>query len=173
MFGLGREADLASVGRLVARRVWLAVRLASCSLCRFCRKREHAPRFLASARRCPPSLVGFLARIWASRFASGDHMKLNANLEAPFRKTPTSKKPRDRPTPGGSAEGAGGLSHALLDPQQATLRAKNRASNAKSAPLPNAKREVQGGPRTTEGRAAGGQPSVKRQKNLARDQAIL
>ena len=54
--------------------------------------------------------VGFLARIWASRFASGALVKLTAELEAPWRKTPTLKKPRDRPTPGGSAEGTGGMS---------------------------------------------------------------
>ena len=40
----------------------------------------------------------------------GALMKPIADLEAPKCKTPTFKKPRDRPTPGGSAEGAGGLS---------------------------------------------------------------
>jgi len=69
-------------------------------------------------RRCPPGLVGFLARNLASRFAFGTLMKLIADLEVPLRKTPTLKKPRERPTPGGSAEGAGGMSHALHDPQQ-------------------------------------------------------
>ena len=106
LFLWSREGtDLASVGRL-----------AFCSLRRFCRMRGQAPRFLANARRCPPrlrrcppSLVGFLARNLASRFASGALLKLIADLEAPWRKTPTFKKPRDRPTPGGSAEGAGGL----------------------------------------------------------------
>ena len=61
-------------------------------------------------RRCPPGLVGFLARNLASRFASGALMKLIAVLETPECKTPTPKKPRDRPTPGGSAEGTGGVS---------------------------------------------------------------
>jgi hypothetical protein len=98
---------LASVGRL-----------AFCSLCRFCRMREHAPRFLADARRCPPSLVGFLARIWASRFAWGALMKLIAVLEAPWRKTQTLKKPRDRPRFGGSAEGAGACPRTLQNLQQ-------------------------------------------------------
>ena len=99
LFLWSREGtDLASVGRL-----------AFCSLRRFCRMRGQAPRFLANARRCPPGLVGFLARNLASRFAFGDLLKLIANLEAPWCKTPTLKMPRDRPTPGGSAEGTGGV----------------------------------------------------------------
>ena len=67
----------------------------------------------------PPKTGGFLARIWASRFAFGPLMKLIADLEAPRRKTPTLKKPRDRPTPGGSAEaqrGAGGMSSQSAQP---------------------------------------------------------
>ena len=106
-------------------------------------------------RAAPPGLVGFLARIWASRFASGAFMKLIADLEAPQRKTPTLKKPPDRPTPGGSAAGAGGLSHLLLDPQQATLWATNHAPNAKSAPLLRRSRNT-GGPRTSDSEGRGG-----------------
>ena len=62
-------------------------------------------------RRCPPSLVGFLARIWAWWFAFGSLMKLTADLEAPRRKTPTFKKP-PAPRFGGqrrAQRGAGGL----------------------------------------------------------------
>gem|GEM_PF-5123825 len=51
-------------------------------------------------RRCPPEW-GVLARIWASRFASSALMNLIANLEAPERKTPTFKRPRNRPRFGG------------------------------------------------------------------------
>gem|GEM_PF-5555310 len=111
--------------------------------------------------RCPPSLVGFLARIWASRFASGALMKLTADLEAPRRKTPTPNKPPVRSTPGGSAEGAGGMSHALLDPQHAPPRAKSRSPNARSAPLLRRSRNT-GGPRTTDREGRGGCANQKR-----------
>jgi hypothetical protein len=94
------------------------------------------PRF---ARRCPPGLVGFLARIWTSRFASGALMKLIADLEAPRRKTQTSKKPRDRPTPGGSAAGAGGVSSHSARP--ATRSPPPGGSAAGAGARPNAQRE--------------------------------
>ena len=71
-------------------------------------------------------------------------------------RTSTSKK-SPAPPFWGSAAGAGGMSHLLHDLQQATLRAKNHAPDAKSAPLPNAVRhrgaadERQRGPRGARG----------------------
>jgi hypothetical protein len=154
----------------------LGARLAFCSLCRFCRMRGHAPPRL---RRCPPKW-GFLARIWASRFASGALVGLIADLEAPWRKTPTLKKPRDRHTLGGSAEGAGGLSSHSAKPatrspplggsaerseargacsrilhNHRNARAKNRPTDARSAPLLRRSRNT-GGPRTSDSEGRGG-----------------
>jgi len=111
-------------------------------------------------RRCPPGLGGFLARIWASRFASGALMKLTAALGAPCRKTPTSKKPPVSPHSGGQRRRRGGLvTHSAKPTTRSppfrgaapkargacprTLRncynawATNRAPDAKSAPLPS------------------------------------
>ena len=108
-----------------------------------------APRF---ARCCPPSLVGVLARIWAWRFASGALMKLTASLGAPQRKTPTPNKPRDRPTPGGSAEGAGGLSHILQNPQQEAPRfggqRRRRGGHVTPSARPTTSHPVSQKPRT-------------------------
>ena len=128
-FAFGRGADLASVGRFLARRVAYCkagvLRIAS---------------VLQRARTSPPSLVGFLVRIWASRFASGALVKLTANLEAPLHKTPTFSKPPVRPSFWGAApkrsEARGACPRSLLDPQHATLCAKNHTTNARSAPLP-------------------------------------
>ena len=65
-------------------------------------------------RRCPRT--GALVTFWTSRFALGTLMNLTADLEVPWRKTPTFKKPRDRPTLGGSAAGAGGMSSRSAKP---------------------------------------------------------
>ena len=72
----------------------------------------------------PPRFGGLLGEDLGAEVRVGTFMKLIADLEASWRKTPTLKKPRERPTPGGSAEGTGGLSHALLDPQQAPCEPK-------------------------------------------------
>ena len=103
----------------------------------------------------PPRFGGLLGEDLGAEVRVGTFMKLIADLEASWRKTPTLKKPRERPTPGGSAEGTGGLSHALLDPQQASLRAKNLAPNARSAPLLRRSRNT-GGPRTSDSEGRGG-----------------
>ena len=72
----------------------------------------------------PPKFGGLLGEDLGAEVRVGTFMKLIADLEASWRKTPTQKKPPVRPTPGGSAEGTGGLSHALLDPQQAPCEPK-------------------------------------------------
>ena len=113
--------------------------------------REHAPR----ASRCPPGLVGFLARIWASRFASGALMKLIAVLEAPECKTPTSKKPRDRPPFWGAARSAGGLSSHSAKPTTSHPASQKPRTRRHVCPPPE-RSEVQGGRGRATARAAGG-----------------
>ena len=138
--------------------------------------RPPLPRF---ARRCPPGLGGFLARIWASRFASGALMKLTAALGAPCRKTPTSKKPPVSPHSGGQRRRRGGLVTHSAKPTTRSppfrgaapkargacprtlrnchnARATNRAPDARSAPPPETVGRDTGGPRTTEREGRGG-----------------
>ena len=172
----GRGADLAS-----------GVRLAFCSLCRFCREREQAPR----ASRCPPGLVGFLARIWAVRFALGALMKLTANLEAPVQNTNAQQATRSPPVLGGSAKrgglvpelcttynkkpppgaarSAGGLFPLSARPTTSQTRGPKTAhptpslppSRARSARYRGAADERQRGPRGVRGGALSAKPSQK------------
>ena len=129
------------------------------SCCRFSRMREQAPRFLADARRCPPSLVGFLARIWAARFASGDLMNLTANLEAPWRKTPTFKKPPVSPHSGGQRRRRGG--HVTPSARPTTRHPASQKPRTQRQVCPPPERsETQGGRGRAIARAAGGAPKL-------------
>ena len=75
---------------------------------RSCRERGHTPRFLADARRCPPRFGGLLGEEFSVEVRQGALMKLIADLEAPWRKTPTSNKP-PAPRNGGQRRRRGGL----------------------------------------------------------------
>ena len=133
---------MALIGRLLAHR-------GACY--GFSRMRGQAPRAFGAAPRSG-AITWLLERgcfaLWSFEICNGLHEGAHANLTAQI-------LARSPPVLGGSAAGTGGMPHALQNPQQATLRAKNRAPNAKSAPLLRRSRNT-GGPRTNESEGRGG-----------------
>ena len=112
------------------------------------------------ARACPPRFAlppetgGFLARIWASWFASGALIKLIANREAPWCKTSTPKKPPVSPHSGGQCRRRGGLSSRSARPSK---RAKHQPTNQRQVcPPPETVGRDTGGPRTSDSEGRGG-----------------
>ena len=124
-YGLRRGADLASVGRFLARRVAYC----KAGVLRIASVLQIAMTSPPRLRRCPPSLVGFLARIWASRFASGALVKLTADLEAPWCKTSTPKKPPVSPHFGGQRRASARRGGLVTRSARPSRRAKRQPPN--------------------------------------------
>ena len=103
----------------------------------------------------PPKFGGLLGEDLSVEVRVGALVKLIANLEAPECKTPTLKKPRDRPTPGGSAEGTGGMSSHSARPTT-SHPASQKPTNRRQVCPPPERSEVQGGRGRATARAAGG-----------------